>query len=161
MDRVKIGFLGSTAPSSPHLDSFRPCVPQDVEFTFVQEADAGDSLWDVQGKTEGLIRQANELIERHGWDGLVISGGPKEVLNPGMWERLGVEIKVPVATALRPSFARSGPQSDPLGNEESPDPLPDAMGHGLWRRAVGTIKEGPDSGSFVDASEQVAVAACR
>jgi hypothetical protein len=103
MDRVKIGFLGSTAPSSPHLDSFRPCVPQDVEFTFVQEADAGDSLWDVQGKTEGLIRQANELIERHGWDGLVISGGPKEVLNPGMWERLGVEIKVPVATALRSS----------------------------------------------------------
>ncbi len=103
MDRVKIGFLGSTAPSSPHLDSFRPCVPQDVEFTFVQEADAGDSLWDVKGKTEGLIRQANELIERHGWDGLVISGGPKEVLNPGMWERLCVEIKVPVATALRSS----------------------------------------------------------
>lgn len=81
MDRVKIGFLGSTAPSSPHLDSFRPCVPQNVEFTFVQEADAGDSLWDVKGKTEGLIRQANELIERHGWDGLVISGGPKEVLS--------------------------------------------------------------------------------
>jgi hypothetical protein len=103
MNRVKIGFLGSTAPSSPHLDSFRPCVPKDVEFTFVQEADAGESLWDVRGKTEALIRQANELIERHGWDGLVISGGPKEVLNPGMWERLCVEIKVPVATALRSS----------------------------------------------------------
>ena len=65
MARVKIGFLGSTAPSSPHLDSFRPCVPQDVEFTFVQER-TRTFPWDVQGKTEGLIRQANELIERHG-----------------------------------------------------------------------------------------------
>lgn len=103
MDRVKIGFLGSSAPTSPHLDSFRPCVPKDVEFTFEQENDVGESLWDMQGKTDGLIRQANELIARHGWDGLVISGGPKEVLNPGMWERLAVEVKVPVATALRSS----------------------------------------------------------
>lgn len=103
MDRIKIGFLGSSPASSPHLASFRPCVPKDVEFTFEQENDVGESLWDMQGKTDGLIRQANELIARHGWDGLVISGGPKEVLNPGMWERLGVEIKVPVATALRSS----------------------------------------------------------
>lgn len=78
-------------------------MPQGVEFIFEQEEDAGESLWDVQGKTDELIGQANELIVRHGWDGLVISGGPKEVLNPGMWERLGVEIKVPVATALRSS----------------------------------------------------------
>lgn len=103
MDRLKIGFLGSSPTSSPHLASFRPCVPQDVEFTFEQETDAGESLWDMQGKTDGLIRQANELIARHGWHGLVISGGPKEVLNPGMWERVAVEIKVPVATALRSS----------------------------------------------------------
>ncbi len=103
MDPVKIGFLGSSAPTSPHLDSFRPCVPKDVEFTFVQETDAGESLWDVQGKTDSLIGQANELIARHGWHGLVISGGPMEVLNPGLWERLAAEVKVPVATALRSS----------------------------------------------------------
>ncbi len=86
-----------------HYTSFRPCVPKDVEFTFEQETDAGESLWDMQGKTDGLIRQANELIARHGWDGLVISGGPKEVLNPDMVVRLAVEVKVPVATALRSS----------------------------------------------------------
>ena len=103
MDRIKIGFLGSSPTSSPHLASFRPCVPKDVEFTFEQETDAGESLWDMQGKTDGLIRQANELIARHGWDGLVISGGPKEVLNPDMVVRLAVEVKVPVATALRSS----------------------------------------------------------
>ena len=101
--KAKIGFIGPTSPSSAHLDSFRPCIPKDVEFTFVQEVNPGASLWDAQGKLDSLIRQANELIERHEWNGLVISGGPKEVLNPGMWERLCVEVKVPVATALRAS----------------------------------------------------------
>lgn len=101
--KAKIGVIGSTSPSSPHLDSFRACIPKDVEFTFVQEVNPGGSLWDVRGKLDSLIRQANDLIERQEWNGLVISGGPKEVLNPDMWQRLCSEVKVPVATSLRSS----------------------------------------------------------
>jgi len=33
---IKIGFIGSSAPSSPHHDSFRQFIPKDLEFTFVQ-----------------------------------------------------------------------------------------------------------------------------
>lgn len=101
--KAKIGVIGSTSASSPHLDSFRACIPKDVEFTFVQEVNPGASLWDARGKLDSLIRQANDLIERHKWNGLVISGGPKEVLNPDMWQRLCSEVKVPVATSLRSS----------------------------------------------------------
>ena len=94
MVKAKIGFIGSSAPSSPHLDSFRAFIPKDVDITFVQEVNPGASLWDAQGKLDSLIRQTNDLIERHEWNGVIISGGPKEVLNPGMWERLFSEVKV-------------------------------------------------------------------
>jgi maleate cis-trans isomerase len=105
MVKAKIGFIGSSAPSSPHLDSFRAFAPKDIDFTFVQEVNPGASLWDAQGKLDSLIGQVNDLIERHKWNGVIISGGPKEVLNAGMWERLASEVKVPVATALRSSVA--------------------------------------------------------
>ena len=39
------------------------------------------------------------------WDGLIISGAPKEVLNANMTARLAAALPIPVATALRSSCA--------------------------------------------------------
>jgi maleate isomerase len=103
--KAKIGFIGSSAPSSPHHDSFRAFIPSDLDFVFVQETGGGGSLWDAKGKLDTLIQQARELIEQNKWDGLIISGAPKEVLNPGMTARLAAELQVPAATALRSSVA--------------------------------------------------------
>jgi maleate cis-trans isomerase len=103
--QVKIGFIGSSAPSSPHHDSFRAFIPRDIEFTFIQEAGEKNSLYDARGKTDALIGQVRELIAERGWDGVIISGAPKEALNPGMWERVSGELKIPVSLALRSSVA--------------------------------------------------------
>jgi maleate cis-trans isomerase len=46
-----------------------------------------------------------ELVAEHGWDGVIISGAPKEALNPGMWERVSSELHLPVSLALRSSAA--------------------------------------------------------
>ena len=103
--RAKIGFIGSSAPSSPHHESFKAFIPKDIDITFIQEKDAGGSLYHARGKVDSLIRQATELAEKHGWDGVIISGGPREVLNPGLSARLSSALKVPVATALNSSTA--------------------------------------------------------
>jgi len=103
--KVKIGFIGSSAPSSPHHDSFRAFIPRDIEFTFIQEAGEKNSLYDARGKTDALIGQVRDLIAERGWDGVIISGAPKEALNPGMWERVSGELKIPVSLALRSSVA--------------------------------------------------------
>lgn len=105
MTKASIGFIGSSAPSSPHHNSFRAFIPAEIDFTFVQEADAGGSLWDARDKLDLLLQQSRELIDRHKWNGLIISGAPKEVLNANMTARLAAELQVPVATALRSSCA--------------------------------------------------------
>jgi len=102
---AKIGFIGSSVPSSPHHDSFKALIPKDIDFTFVQEEDAGASLYDARGKVDSLLRQTAELVEKHAWDGVIISGGPREVLNPGLRDRLSSAFKIPVATALSSSVA--------------------------------------------------------
>jgi maleate cis-trans isomerase len=102
---AKIGFIGSSAPNSAHHDSFRALIPKDLEVTFCQEAGKKTSLYDAKGKVDALIRQTQELIRQHDWAGVIISGAPKEALNPGMWERVTGELKVPVSLALRSSVA--------------------------------------------------------
>ena len=42
--KAKIGFIGSSAPSSPHHESFKAFIPKEIDFTFVQEENAGGSL---------------------------------------------------------------------------------------------------------------------
>ena len=96
--RTKIGFLGSSAASSPHHASFTKFIPADVDFTFMQESGTHSSLYDAKGKVDALIAE-------RGWNGLIISGAPKEALNPGMWEQVSSALKIPVALALRSSVA--------------------------------------------------------
>jgi len=103
--RTKIGFLGSSAPSSPHHASFKKFIPDDIDFTFLQEAGTTTSLYQAKGKVDALIGQSNQLIAEHGWNGLIISGAPKEALNPGMWEQVSSALRVPAALALRSSVA--------------------------------------------------------
>ena len=103
--KTKIGFIGSSSPASPHHESFKTFIPKDIEFTFVQESGEKTSLYDVRGKVEPLIGQVRELVAECGWHGVIISGAPKEALNPGMWERVSAELKIPVSLALRSSVA--------------------------------------------------------
>jgi maleate cis-trans isomerase len=102
---TKIGFIGSSAPASPHHESFKALIPKDIDLTIVQESGAKTSLYDALGKVDALIGEVQQLVAEHGWRGVIISGAPKEALNPGMWERVSAALKVPVSLALRSSAA--------------------------------------------------------
>ncbi|HYA27494.1 MAG TPA: hypothetical protein VEI95_01660 [Acidobacteriota bacterium] len=102
---IKIGFLGSSSPSSPHHASFKAFIPKQIDFTFMQETGAKTSLYDAKGKVTALVEQSKLLIETNRWDGLIISGAPKEALNPGMWEQVSAALQVPFVLALRSSVA--------------------------------------------------------
>ncbi|HVO93872.1 MAG TPA: hypothetical protein VMT22_13570 [Terriglobales bacterium] len=102
---TKIGFLGSSAPSSPHHASFKAFIPGDIDFTFVQETGVKTSLYDARGKVDALIEQAGTWVDEQHGDGVIISGAPKEALNPGMWEQVSAALQVPIALALRSAVA--------------------------------------------------------
>ena len=102
---VKIGFLGSSAPTSPHHASFKKFIPADIDFAFMQESGTHTSLYDAKGKVGALISEAARLAAEHGWHGAIISGAPKEALNPGMWNEVTAGLKIPFSLALRSSVA--------------------------------------------------------
>ena len=103
--KVKIGFVGSSVPSSPHHESFRAFIPKDIDFTFVQEANADTSPDDDPRKVENLVEQLSALVKTNGWNGVIVSGAPKEAFNPTMWNQLTSALNIPVATAMTASVA--------------------------------------------------------
>ena len=40
--KAKIGFIGSSAPSSPHHENFKAFIPKEIDITFVQEEGAAN-----------------------------------------------------------------------------------------------------------------------
>lgn len=103
--RVKIGFISPTSSKSPHFDSFKALIPDDVQFDFAGLELAGTSLYELKGKKEKILKSALDLTRSHQWRGVIVSGAPVELLNPGLFEELRFSLTIPVTTALTSSVS--------------------------------------------------------
>jgi hypothetical protein len=97
---IRIGFVSGGAGSMPHYDSFLPLVPQDVEIDFQGLQLYGQSLYEIAGKKDIILRRLKEFISARKWDGVILTAAPTEVLNPGLYADLESAITIPFTTAL-------------------------------------------------------------
>ena len=97
---VNIGFISPRSASSPHFDTFRALFPPGVEMDFAGLELAPGSLYELEGKLDLVLQRVPQLAEQHAWDGVIVSGAPLEVLNPGLYQRMEAVLDVPVVTAL-------------------------------------------------------------
>jgi len=92
--RARIGFVSSGSSSSPHYSGFKAFIPEDIEVDFEGLGFHGESLYEVQGKKEIVIASINDLVKNNRWDGLMVSGAPKELLNPGLLTDLTATLNI-------------------------------------------------------------------
>ena len=97
---VKLGFISPRGASSPHYDVFRALFPAGVEMDFVGMELAQGSLYELEGTMDMVVRRATELVAERGWEGVIASGAPLEVLNPDLPARLDAALEVPAVTAM-------------------------------------------------------------
>ena len=99
--RAKIGFISAISPTSPHFNSFRPLIPEDIQMDLEGLGLVGKSLYDdLKGKMQSIVNAVSNLATRHQWDGLIVSGAPVELLNPGLLREFQAAIEIPVTTAM-------------------------------------------------------------
>lgn len=60
----------------------------------------GDSLYQIAGKKETIVRRVGEFVTSRQWDGVILTAAPTEVLNPGLFDDLKAALSVPFTTAL-------------------------------------------------------------
>lgn len=97
---VKVGFVTPISSSSPHFEPFRAFIPQEVEMEFEGLGIVRGSLESLRGTGDMVVETSARLARERGWKGVIVSGAPVEVLNPGLLARLKEAVDVPVTTAL-------------------------------------------------------------
>ena len=97
---VKIGFVTPISSSSPHFEPFRALIPKEVEVEFEGLGIVRGSLESLRGVGDMVVETSARLARERGWQGVIVSGAPVEVLNPGLLVSLKDALSVPVTTAL-------------------------------------------------------------
>ena len=103
--KARIGFVSGGAGSMPHYNSFLPIVPKDIEIDFQGLELYGKSLYEIADKKETIVRRVKEFVTNRGWQGVIVTAAPTEVLNPGLYDSLEAALSVPFTTALNACVA--------------------------------------------------------
>jgi maleate cis-trans isomerase len=89
----------------PHYNSFLPIVPKEVAIDFQGMDLYGASLYEIAGKKEFIVERVKDLAAARGWNGVIVTAAPTEVLNPGLYAALQAALTVPFTTALNACVA--------------------------------------------------------
>ena len=103
--KARIGFVSGGAGSMPHYNSFLPIVPKEIEIDFQGLELYGSSLYEIADKKEIIVRRVSEFVANRGWNGVIVTAAPTEVLNPGLYDSLKEALSVPFTTALHACVA--------------------------------------------------------
>jgi len=103
--KARIGFISSGQGSRPHYASFTPLIPRDIHIEYKGLELYRDSLYDIADKKEAIVRKIQLFVTEGRLDGVMLTGAPTEVLNPGLLVELKTALSVPVTTALNACIA--------------------------------------------------------
>jgi hypothetical protein len=103
--KARVGFVSGGSSSMPHYNSFLPIVPKEIEIDFQGLELYGKSLYEIADKKDFIVGRVKEFVAQRGWDGVILTAAPTEVLNPGLYDALTAVLSVPFTTALNACVA--------------------------------------------------------
>jgi hypothetical protein len=103
--KARIGFVSGGSSSMPHYNSFLPIVPKEIGIDFQGLELYGKSLYEIADKKDFIVRRVKDFIVQRGWNGVILTAAPTEVLNPGLYDALKAALSVPFTTALNACVA--------------------------------------------------------
>jgi maleate cis-trans isomerase len=89
----------------PHYASFTPLVSKEVRIDHEGLGLYDASLYEIANTKEAIVRRVKELAAQHGWEGVIVTAAPTEVLNPGLYDALKATLAIPFTTALHACVA--------------------------------------------------------
>lgn len=99
-ETARVGFVTPTSSNSPHFEPFKAFIPAHVKMDFEGLGLVRGPLESLRGTGGAVVETSARLARERGWQGVIVSGAPVEVMNPGLLERLRTNLAVPVTTAL-------------------------------------------------------------
>lgn len=104
-EEIRIGFVTPISSSSPHFEPFKAFIPSRVKMDFEGLGIVRGPLESLRGSGPSVVEASVRLAREKAWQGVIVSGAPVELMNPGLLEELRDSLAIPVTTALESCVA--------------------------------------------------------
>ena len=105
MNQTHIGLLSPEGTNSGHFRNFEKLFPPEIQLSLEGLELIRTSRYDLRGKTDHVIKRALEFSEKQSLQGLIVTGAPLAILNPGLEMKVSQAVGIPVVTAVSSCIA--------------------------------------------------------
>ncbi len=103
---VSVGlFTAGGSGGGAHFNLFKNLFPPEVHIFFEGLNLPRTSRWGYEGQSDVITQRVVEFTKRHRADGIIITGFPIDVHNPGLETRVSQAVGLPVVLALPAAIA--------------------------------------------------------
>lgn len=102
---TRIGLLSPEGTHSRHFRHFENVLPPEIQFSMEGMSLIRTSRYDLKDKTDYVVERALEFVRKQSLQGLIVTGAPLAILNPGLEGKVSEAVEIPVVTAVSSAIA--------------------------------------------------------
>jgi maleate cis-trans isomerase len=105
MNETRIGLLSPEGTNSNHFRNFENLLPPEIQLSIDGLQLARSSRYELAGKSDVILGRAREFAQKLPLQGLIVTGAPVAILNPGIEAQVSQALGIPVVTAVSSCIA--------------------------------------------------------
>lgn len=103
--RVHVGLLSPEGTNSGHFRRFEALLPPEIQLSMDGLELARTSRYELRAKSDVIIARAVQFAQKFSLQGLIVTGAPVAILNPGLEMQVSQAVGIPVVTAVSSAIA--------------------------------------------------------
>jgi maleate cis-trans isomerase len=100
MNEIHIGLLSPEGTNSNHFRNFENLLPSEIQLSIDGLQLARSSRYELAGKSDVIVERARQFVQKLPLQGLIVTGAPVAILNPGIEDQVSQALGIPVVTAI-------------------------------------------------------------
>jgi maleate cis-trans isomerase len=105
MNETRIGLLSPEGTNSNHFRNFENLLPPEIQLSIDGLQLARSSRYELAGKSDVIVARARQFAQKLSVQGLIVTGAPVAILNPGIETQVSQALGIPVVTAVSSCIA--------------------------------------------------------
>ena len=105
MNQTRIGLLSPEGTNSGHFRNLEKLLPSEVHVSMDGLELARSSRYELADKSAVIVARARDFAQKESLQGMIVTGAPVAILNPGIELQVSQAVGIPVVTAVSSCIA--------------------------------------------------------
>ena len=105
MSQTHIGLLSPEGTNSGHFRNLEKLLPSEVHVSMDGLELARSSRYELADKSAVIVARARDFAQKESLQGMIVTGAPVAILNPGIESQVSHALGIPVVTAVSSCIA--------------------------------------------------------